>query len=126
MGQKQAAGGERQAGEEVGTSISITGLGPIEEGFTLWFTVKRSFANADSAAVLQLLSGLDGGITIDDAESGDITVDCPAETTAAIAPRTYVYDIQLRRGDGEIQTLAIGEFVVLPDVTRATDLPEEE
>ena len=100
-------------------SISITGLGAIADREALWLTIKQTFAKTDTEAVLQVTDADE--ITVDDETAGDITIAVDAETTAALEPRVYEYDIQVRRTTGQVQTLAIGRFEVAADVTRATE-----
>ena len=100
-------------------SISITGLGSIADRDTLWMTIKKGVGALDAAAVLQITEA--DGITVDDEDAGNVTIAVGADTTAGFEPRDYVYDIQVLRTGGQVQTLAIGTFTVAADVTRATE-----
>jgi hypothetical protein len=111
-------------------SVSLTGLGNITDAEEIWLTLKRQPNQLDSAAVLQVTStgglviGLtaeptDAAIAVDDAVAGDLTITVEPAATKLVAPRTYEYDIQVRRTGGQIQTLAVGQWSVPPDVTRS-------
>ncbi len=111
-------------------SVSLAGLGNIEDAEEIWLTLKRQPNQLDSAAVLQVTStgglviGLtaeptDAAIAVDDATAGNVTITVEPAATKLVAPRTYEYDIQVRRTGGQIQTLAAGQWTVLPDVTRS-------
>ncbi len=111
-------------------SVSLTGLGNITDAEEIWLTLKRQPNQLDSAAVLQVTStgglviGLtaeptDAAIAVDDATAGNLTITVEPAATKLVAPRTYEYDIQVRRTGGQIQTLAAGQWSVPPDVTRS-------
>ena len=89
--------------------------------YVLRFTAKRSYADADGAAVLTATQG--SGITVTDAPNGlaEILVSGTVTATLPPVPVTLVWDLQgtLVSG-GEPQTLAWGRLTVLPDVTRTT------
>jgi len=101
-------------------SISITGLGDISDRETLWMTIKKAYGKTDDEAELQVTDADE--ITVDDETAGNITIAVDADTTAEIDPRAYVYDIQIRRTTGQVQTLVIGTFEVTADVTRDTEV----
>jgi hypothetical protein len=120
-------------------SASITGLGDISNYSALWFTVKRDRDDADSASVVQILlssptvstDGLQrlngasatasqGSITVDDATAGNVTIAIDEAATAQLAGQACVYDIQVRRTTGAVNTLTEGECDVNADVTRST------
>lgn len=96
----------------------------------LWFTVKTRSELGDSASLLQVeeadgllyLNGEEAadsagaGVTVTDAESGGVTVDIQAATTAALPPGRYSYDLQVATPSG-VQTLLRGLFKVSADVT---------
>lgn len=117
-------------------SISLT-LGAITGYTSLWFTIKRSYDDADSASVVQvklnatgLLDGLLyvngaaatndalGGITVSDASTGAIVVALDETVTDDIAPGTYYYDAQALIS-GAVTTPDSGTFTVTADVTRS-------
>lgn len=117
-------------------SIALT-LGAITGYTSLWFTIKRSYDDADSASVVQvklnatgLLDGLLyvngaaatndalGGITVSDASTGAIVVALDETVTDDIAPGTYYYDAQALIS-GAVTTPDSGTFTVTADVTRS-------
>lgn len=113
-------------------SASITGLGSVAARAKLWFTVKSSLSDLDAASRIQIeetaglvyLNGaagtaLDGAITVDDEDAGDITITLAAAASAQLAPGSYSYDLQWFDGDDAIHTLTVGAMRVVGDVTRA-------
>lgn len=115
-------------------SAALENIGALTNYSKLWFTVKRDYDDADSAAVIQIektggllyLNGAagttgNGSLTINDVASGDVTIVLNASETAKLSPGNYQYDIQILRSAGTpVSTLTYGEFVVPADVTRAT------
>lgn len=118
-------------------SAALENIGALTNYSKVWFTVKRDFDDADSAAVVQIektdglkyLNGAavdvanktNGSITIQDEATGDVTVALVAAETAKLSPGNYQYDIQILRSAGTpVSTLTYGEFVVAADVTKAT------
>lgn len=114
-------------------SASVTGLGDITGRKKLWFTVKGDLADEDAASVIQIeetagliyLNGaagtaLDGAITVDDEDAGDITITLAAVASAELAAGSYSYDIQWVDASDGVHTLSGGPVRVTPDVTRAT------
>lgn len=87
-----------------------------------WFTAKNSIDDLDSAAVMQLTSDLNGGITAVDATIGLYEVEIPIAATSDLANvKTKLFcDIQGKDGSGKIWTLAKGHLTVLPESTRST------
>jgi hypothetical protein len=119
--------------------FAITGLGDITGNTNVWFTIKESKQDADSAAWLQVDSatGLlyvmgsaatagDGSISVSDASAGDIAITVAADQMALILRSTDkqevkgYYDIQWKSATGKISTLASGIATINYDVTRAT------
>jgi hypothetical protein len=112
----------------------LENIGTLTNYSKLWFTVKRDYDDADTAAVIQIektggllyLNGAagttgNGSLTINDVASGDVTIVLNASETAKLSPGNYQYDIQILRSAGTpVSTLTYGEFVVPADVTRAT------
>lgn len=117
-------------------SISLT-LGAITGYTSLWFTVKRSYDDADSAALLQVKlnspSAADGllyvngatatdatkaSITVSDATTGAIVVAVDETITDDLAPGTYYYDVQALIS-GSVSTPDAGTFTLTADVTRS-------
>ena len=115
-------------------SAALTNIGALTNNSKLWFTVKRDYDDADTAAVIQIektggllyLNGAvgtagNGSLTINDEATGDVTIVLNASETAKLSPGNYQYDIQILRSAGTpVSTLTYGEFVVPADVTRAT------
>lgn len=50
--------------------------------------------------------------------AGTITMSISAADTALLTPKTYVYDLELISGGGEVTRIIEGKFVVTPEVTR--------
>src|SRR5574340_1069497 len=124
-------------------TIPITGLGSIVDRTKLILTVKRSFADPDSQAILQveesvLNAGLlyvnktaaavlgpvyaaDGWITVDDENEGDITIKIKARA-ATLLPfgDGFVYDIKVWRDnvDDDIDPLSVSIFNIRGLATR--------
>lgn len=117
-------------------SISLT-LGSIVGYTSLWFTVKRSYDDADSAALLHVKlnspSAADGllyvngaaatnaalgSITVSDATTGAIVIAVDETITDDLAPGTYYYDAQALI-TGAVSTPDSGTFTVTADVTRS-------
>jgi hypothetical protein len=116
-------------------SAALENIGALTNYSKIWFTVKRDYADADSASIIQIekTGGLlyingaaagtaaNGSITIDDEPTGDVTIALVAAETAKLSPGNYQYDIQILRSSGTaVSTLTYGEFVVAADVTKAT------
>lgn len=88
-------------------------------GADVVLTVKRRTDRRgdDAGALFQLTVG--DGITIDDPESGVMTVTITDERTDALeAGTTYRYDVRVRK-DGRTDKPIGGPFLVAPDVTRS-------
>lgn len=116
-------------------SAALENIGALTNYSKIWFTVKRDYADADSASIIQIektggllyingaaaTTAANGSITIDDEPTGDVTIALVAARTAELNPGNYVYDIQILRSSGTaVSTLTYGEFVVAADVTKAT------
>lgn len=88
-------------------------------GATLWFTLKRDYADLDSAAELQHTIG--SGIVVTNAAGGLATHTIGAIETAGLAVGLlYRYDYKLKAADGTLKPIEAGTFSVKPYVTRAT------
>lgn len=113
-------------------NVAITGLGSLVGRTKLWFTLKASSDDADTAAIVMIeetsglmyLNALDaslraanGDITVTDAAAGDITVTLTAVETDDLTPGAYVYDVQMLTASG-VATLAADDAIVTADVTR--------
>jgi hypothetical protein len=114
-------------------SIAFTGLGNISSRTKLYFTVKNSYQDPDSAAIIQIeetaklvyLNGAgstatNGGITIVNAVTGAVTVTLTAAATSALElAGRLVYDVQMITATA-VTTLTSGNARVVGDVTRTT------
>lgn len=113
-------------------SLSLTGLGSLVGRSQLWFTVKVSQEEPDSAALIQIeesgglvvLNGApatsgNGSLVVTNATTGSMTITLAAASTATFPALNASYDVQIE-GGGTVQTLAAGQFTVSPDITRAT------
>jgi hypothetical protein len=117
-------------------SIALT-LGAITDWTSLWFTIKNSYSDLDSAALLHvklnatgLLDGLlyvNGvaatndalaSITVSNAATGAIIVAVDETVTDDLSPGTYYYDAQVLI-TGAVTTPDSGTFTVTADVTRS-------
>lgn len=112
--------------------VSLTGLGNLSGRSKLWFCVKRSRNDSDSAAVLLIeeTAGLtvvngatyatttDGSITVTDAETGAVDIVIKPAVTALLDGVGMAYDVQMLT-DTSVTTLTDGVFGVSRDVTRA-------
>lgn len=117
-------------------SIPLT-IGAITGYTSLWFTIKSSYDDVDTAALLQIKlnspSALDGllyvngttassaalgSITVSDAATGEIVVNVDETITDDLAPGTYYYDVQTLIS-GNVATPDSGVFTVTADVTRS-------
>lgn len=107
-------------------------LGSLTGRSKLWFTVKQSANDVDTAALIQIeeteglifLNGsssiaANGSLVVNDPNQGNITVTLKAVASASLVPFSgRVYDIQILSGSG-ISTLTTGACNILVDVTRA-------
>lgn len=113
-------------------SIAITGLGDISNASRIWFSAKKTYAQVDGSAQLMVenpgglqtvvgrnpTTGETATLIVDDPIAGDITVEVSAAASEDLAVFTGVYDVQVLRSTGKINTLATGSFTVSDDVTR--------
>lgn len=87
----------------------------------VWFTVKDDTNDADGGAWIRkkMSSGEIATRLAPNDHVIDLTIS--AGETGTMPPGTYFYDAQVKvLASGEVRTMAIGRFIVLPDVTRAT------
>lgn len=112
-------------------SISFTNIGNITNRTKLWFTVKESEADADTAAMIQISEGggllyingsaattsANGVITVSDATAGNLTVTLDESETEKLRWFRGVYDIQVLRSTGAVNTLTAGIAALNRDVT---------
>ncbi|WP_455219846.1 hypothetical protein [Kaarinaea lacus] len=116
-------------------SASFSDLGDLSDRSKLWFTVKSSVNDEDTAAIVQIEEGggllyINGGvagtssngdITVTDANNGDITVTLDEVETAKLSENaSLVYDIQMLTTGGTVTTLSADSAAVTADVTKAT------
>ena len=109
-------------GDTVDLNINLIASGSPYSliGASIWFTAKTSYALPDSLAQFQKTIGV--GITVTDAAHGVFTVRIsPADTSGLGNSKTQlVYDCQVKDAVGKIYTVASGNLIILPDVTRST------
>jgi hypothetical protein len=115
--------------------MNITQLGDISGRTKLWFTVKKSKEDADSAAWimieetagLEYINGVEattpanGSITVTDAVRGDITIELDGVESVKLtdADGKGYFDIKWINAAGKQLTLRRGKATVIADVTRA-------
>lgn len=108
-------------GDTVSLNITITASGEAYNltGKSMWFTAKTSYAVADPGTFQKTIGN---GITIVSAANGRATiVISPSDTNSLGNSKTaLVYDVQVKDASGNIYTVASGNLIVVPDVTRAT------
>lgn len=102
-----------QVVDNAGGIINITGS-------QWWFTVKNAITDPDPSKVFQKTLG--DGITITNAVMGQLRVTIAAADTDGLPTNNVamVYDLQMKSSLGEVDTINMGNFVVIPDVTRGT------
>jgi hypothetical protein len=85
-------------------------------GYTVFFTVKRSFRESDDsrALIAKTLSN------ISSPELGQFDIILTNSDTDIIGGK-YYYDIQLKSGAGTITSAQRANFTILDDVTRRTE-----
>lgn len=87
----------------------------------VWFTAKNAFADVDGSAIFQKTTS-GGGIVVVAPLSGiaQVTI-APTDTDDLPNNKTSLfYDAQVKDASDNIFTVAYGNLIVLPDVTRAT------
>ena len=85
----------------------------------VWFTLKEKYADVDASASIQLDSSDSSKIEIYDAAAGKCYIKVKNAHTQNLTPGSYVYDVQVKRSNGDIRTVLWGTFAILDDVTRA-------
>jgi len=117
-------------------AIPLT-IGAITGYTSLWFTIKSSYDDVDTAALVQIKlnspsasdgllyvngttasSAALGSITVSDATTGAIVVNVDETITDDLAPGEYYYDVQTLIA-GAVATPDSGVFTVTADVTRS-------
>lgn len=104
-------------------TITVTQAGDKFDltGSTIWFTAKKKYADADSAAIIAR-STTNGGIVLTDPTKGVAEVTTLTTETSGLTGNNrtiLVYDVQLKDANGRITTVAYGDLIVKPDVTTA-------
>lgn len=115
-------------------TATITGLSSSALHSKVWFTVKRSLSDADSAAIIQIehtggLLYLNGAV-VPAARNANGTLSLPSETSVTVTldevetddlvPANGLYwDIQMLDTNGVVTTLAVGDCNIAGDVTRS-------
>lgn len=109
-------------GDTVDLSFTVTASGAAYSlvGCSIWFTAKTSYALADTLATFQKKLG--SGITITNAAGGTFTVRISPSDTSILgnAKTLLLYDCQIKDSSGNIYTIASGNLIFIPDVTRST------
>lgn len=110
-------------------------IGDITTRTNLWVTAKTRWGRTDAKAMLQIseLSGLiaidgrapasgeTGSVVVTNAVTGELTVNLSAAAAAQLDVTDDAdYDIQVLNASGVVDTLSLGRFIVLSDVTRRT------
>ena len=85
----------------------------------VWFTLKEKYSDADASAKIRLDSSNSSEIDIYDAAGGKCYIKVKNTHTQNLTPGAYVYDVQVKRSNGDIGTVLWGTFAVVDDVTRA-------
>ena len=88
-------------------------------GGKVWFTLKEKYSDADASAKIRLDSSDSSEIDIYDAAGGKCYIKVKNTHTQNLTPGAYVYDVQVKRSNGDIGTVLWGTFAVVDDVTRA-------
>lgn len=112
-----------------------TALGSLLNHSKIYFSVKRKYTDLDSEALIKVsdVNGLlvinstpagtpaNASITINNVNTGDITIVVKAVETAKLDTlQDIYYDVQLVRIDGSVTTLVYGLFTILGDSSRTT------
>jgi hypothetical protein len=69
----------------------------------------------DTSTIISLTNG--SGITLG-GSAGTINILISASATAAFNPGNWVYDLEVQSGNGTVDRLIEGSFIVSPEVTR--------
>lgn len=108
-------------GDTIALQVTLSRNGvPIDlTGATLWFTAKDDLDDLDADAVFQKKTG-GLGIAVTSAVNGQATVTIPPADTASLVnePQTLECDVQLLEADGTLTTVARGQLILQPQVTR--------
>jgi hypothetical protein len=103
-------------------ALTVNGVAEDLTGAVLFFTAKDEFTDADTVAPIRKNSSGIGGITIVSATGGTAQVTIsPGDTSGLSGTEVFLfYDVQLKRSNGQIYTVAEGTICVYPDVTIST------
>jgi hypothetical protein len=111
----------------IGDDLTVERTVAIPSGTTLatvWFTVKRNYADINSAALFQKVITASGQLSgiIDDTGVTDRTAHftfylLPADTILLYPLSEYKYDIQLQLSNSKISTFELGVIYGQPQVT---------
>jgi hypothetical protein len=84
----------------------------------LFFTAKSTARQTDVDAIFQKTS--EDGISVVSGPAGTATITLePEDTESAYAPQWYKWDLQFVTTGGQPATLASGDLLLRPDVTRS-------
>jgi hypothetical protein len=90
-------------------------------GVTIWFTAKKSVNISDALAAIHKTGSRDGGdfdLSVDGVAVADIN---SADTTSLPnKTETYLYDVQIKRPDGAIESVDEGTITISAEVTVAS------
>lgn len=107
-------------GDTVALNITITasGLAYNLTGKTMWFTAKTSYSQADPGVFQKKIGS---GITVTSAVDGraQIVIAAADTNTLGNSKTLLVYDCQVKDASGNIYTVASGNLIIVPDVTRS-------
>lgn len=84
-------------------------------GWNIYFTVRKNVADKSSSSDTDALISA----TVSGAASGIQTLTV-SSTDTNITPGKYIYDIQIKKGDGTISSSSSAIFTIAGDITRAT------
>lgn len=114
------------AGDDLTIERSVTNVTSGAVIASAWFTVKRSYSDLDSVAIIQKIvtAVLSSDGQIDDTGvdgTGHVKFLLTSTDTEKLTPLSdYKYDIQIRLNSGVINTPELGVITAFPQVTRST------
>jgi hypothetical protein len=88
-------------------------------GASVWFTAKRSFADADPGVIQKTLSGGIAIVGLDTDGIVDVTLD-DIDTANVDTSKVLQYDIKCRLASGMIAYPVVGSLTIKPNVTRSS------
>jgi len=92
-----------------GTAIDIT-------GWKVYFTLKRSIGQNDGSATLKK-----DIVNHESSIKGKTKIVLTSSDTDDLKPDNYVYDIQVKKPNGDVITVVMGSITIEADVTRRAD-----